>query len=702
MPKRSVFAWLTLVGALVPLAGMDSPTRCQIDVAEATPDAELWPQPQYCYAPHVSLTQAQEIDETTGWLNPAAPQVSDRFALDAMAWTGEALLGGVAQAQPASLTFSFPSGFAPWGDPCCFQESNQLNALLEQTFGAGNLDQGREYLRQSLASWAIVSGISLREVADDDSALDFDPARSSDRGDIRIGANTQQSCTRRGATFLPVNGGDIFLNAGAFFTQQCTTGLDLPDLDFINLRNVTAHEMGHALGFFHSTPCDNTKLLEPSVDQFFEFAQTDDIRGVQRNYGDRLAPNHSSATAHDFGDLTSPTSRAIVEPNLSTNGSAGPLGTGEDWFAFAISAPSEITISATPKGGSYAAAQQTFACEPAFPPSVNAQEAGDLHIELWSGDASMMLAIEASAGPGAAETLVTNLDAGSYLVRIADTLTNDALNQFVQLYDLEIRPTGALAPPRAVAGLDKRVLVGRASFFIGDMLSSALEPGATLNDASFDWDLDGDQTFETLDDPRPMIFYPLVGVVPVTLRVTDSNGMSDEHTIEVTVVDAPPVPPGPFDLTSPATNSDLANTTPTLSWQVSPGAATYTLRIEVDGDDDGTFDSIFSQTTGIVGTSFPVPLGLLNYKLSYRWSACAINQFGMEPSASTRTFRTPQCTGDANYDKIVNFADITSVLNRWLFDYPPDRSGLGDSDGSGNVDFVDITNVLLNWTSTCP
>ncbi len=61
----------------------------------------------------------------------------------------------------------------------------------------------------------------------------------------------------------------------------------------------------------------------------------------------------------------------------------------------------------------------------------------------------------------------------------------------------------------------------------------------------------------------------------------------------------------------------------------------------------------------------------------------------------------PLCAGDANGDRVVNFADITGVLSNWQADYRP-GAGPGDANGDGMVNFADITGVLSNWQATCP
>ena len=659
--------------------------------------------PQLCFTFDAPAELIAEIEDLYAGRDPTlAGDDSDRFFTDSSVWTNEAMLDVKERAQPASLTYSFPGPTALWGDPCCLQELNQLDALLEQMFGAGNLDLGREYMRQALASWSHLSGLTLVEGPDDDSALDISPTRSSMRGDIRLGSNTLQSCATRAAAFLPPGGGDIFFNAGAFFPDACIGGLGNQNNDFRDFRNVCAHEFGHSIGYFHSTPCDGTKLLEPSVGSGFEFLQVDEKRGVQRDYGDRFTPNQSPAAAHDFGSLTTPIDRSVIARDLSTNGNQGALNTDEDWFRFTLDASRIVTVLVEPTGGAFPTARQTFICEPAFPPIVNAQEAGDLIIEFWNGTGTTRLAFAAVQPAGIGETLVLDLAPASYLLRIRDIGPNDPGNLVVQHYDLTIRLPGALAPPEPVAGIDKRIATGQRCFFIGDMNSHVNETGATLDDTSYDWDLDGDGVFETFDTPRPSAIYDLVDVVPVTLRLTDSNNLVGFHTINVEVFDAPAIAPSSFDLVSPTDQAVLADTTPTLAWQESSGAQSYTLRIDVDSDDDGEPDALVLEQPGLMNTSFNVPLGLLNYKLSHTWSVTAINITGSTLSSSSRTFRTPVCAGDANYDKTVNFDDVTAVLGRWNFLYSPGRSGMGDSNNSGTVNLNDVTDVLGNWLNACP
>lgn len=56
----------------------------------------------------------------------------------------------------------------------------------------------------------------------------------------------------------------------------------------------------------------------------------------------------------------------------------------------------------------------------------------------------------------------------------------------------------------------------------------------------------------------------------------------------------------------------------------------------------------------------------------------------------------PHCYGDADGNRIVNFADITKILSSWGGAGPE-----GDSDDSGIVNFADITATLTAWGADC-
>lgn len=60
----------------------------------------------------------------------------------------------------------------------------------------------------------------------------------------------------------------------------------------------------------------------------------------------------------------------------------------------------------------------------------------------------------------------------------------------------------------------------------------------------------------------------------------------------------------------------------------------------------------------------------------------------------------PVCTGDADGNHDINFADVTSVLTNYGAIYTP--TGPGDANVNGVVNFADITSVLSSFGLTCP
>jgi hypothetical protein len=155
------------------------------------------------------------------------------------------------------------------------------------------------------------------------------------------------------------------------------------------------------------------------------------------------------------------------------------------------------------------------------------------------------------------------------------------------------------APPQAIAGVNKRMAAGQLCYFMGDANSRVNETGAAFNTASYDWDLDGDGNFETLDQPQPTRVYNANGIVPVTLRVTDSNGMSATDTITVAVGGAIPSifglapPQGALGSTVPITISGASLAGVATSSQVAvSGTGVSVVGVPVVTDDGATVSGL--------------------------------------------------------------------------------------------------------------
>ncbi len=470
-----------------------------------------------------------------------------RYAVDVFSWRGEATISIAGRAQRANLTYSFPPDGITWGldevsTPGSSTGPNDLHARLESTFGVGNADLGKEHIRQTLAAWSHLGGLTYREVGDDGEEMSEETDRSEFRGDIRIGGVSLGVNGVLGYNAFPspigdvgTGGGDMLINTSYFDTLTFNN----PNNDYLGFRNTVAHEHGHGLGLMHVIPCNGSKLMEPFILTFFEGGQLDDARAIGRMNGDRYAGNNSPGAAVNLGNLSQPLLHAVVADRLSTNGSSGFGNTDEDFFRFTIDDIEDIEITATPIGGTYENGEQTFGCVVEDTDIVNADSAGNLMLELRDSSGITVLATADSAGAGVPETLdLPDLPAGTYVIKVKDVGPNPAVNQVVQLYDLSVSPGDLPTPPVAIAGVDKRIEANTNCFFLGDINTYATDPGALMNPATFSWDLDGDGAFEVAGNPRPVTQYVSNGEYEVTLRAFDTNGFADEDSFTVTVFGA--------------------------------------------------------------------------------------------------------------------------------------------------------------------
>ena len=495
---------------------------------------------QQCFAANLTVAQFERLMATYNALPPgqflpgnAVPQ----FNMASVAWTGNGLQGGGTTARKAILTYSFPDDGVFWGsDP---QSPNQLSADFAGLFGAANVDQGRELIRQSLTNWRRNAGLVYSEVPDSNISLDNIATRRSTLGDFRIGGVPQGLESGILAyNFYPTGGSDMTFNSDYF--PAASGAFANPANTYRYLRNVASHEHGHGLGMAHQVPCLGTKLMEPFINLGFEMVALDDRRGGHRAYGDRYAGNTLAATAKDFGNLSSPAVKSIIEKDLSTNGAYTPSNlSGADWYRFTLSSAQAVTITVTPTGLTYETADQSDGCNTAADPipMVNALSAGNLAVALYDTTGINLIRLADLNQNGGIETLAAGtLPPATYTVRVFDVGPNNSVNQIVQTYDMTVRVGTSKAPPAAYAGVHKRVLANTNCFFYANLNSYPNE--GTLNATTgYKWDFNNDGVFETVN-PQPVRVYVTNGTFAATLRVTDSNNMSADDTISVVVTGA--------------------------------------------------------------------------------------------------------------------------------------------------------------------
>ena len=653
-----------------------------------------------CYPADLTPEERQRILDRYGALPPTllVDPAELRFFTDSTVWTGDLSQGPSGQAAPARFTYSFASDGTIWGLAAISDTGpSNLDARLLAEFGAENLDLGREYIRQGLASWRKYSGNTYFEVADDGAPKDQLTTRVPTRGDIRIGGldfGTGSFLAYNAfpsADFAGVGGGDMTINNSFWNAANFGNPAD----NYRYLRNTIAHEHGHGLGFIHVTPCNETKLMEPFISTNFDAVSIDDRRNAARNYGDRFAGNHSIDDAHDLGSLTDNGGRSVALLQLATNGASGPNNTNQDWFTFTLDSPRAVRINVTPTGGSYSNGQQLFFCF-GFNSTVNAQVAGNLGLTLF--DEIGEIASSTSASPGQPEEITLELGAGTYFFRVQDQGPNATANQIVQLYDLRVTtlaslidPAGVPAEPYANAGLDgKRVEANTNAWFMGDINSQATQPGATI--VAYDWDLTGDGVFETLGVAKPVTQFVSNGTHEITLRVTDSNGQTATDTIlcevfgaETTIVYGGPAQieqGGSVAITISGTN--LKNVELASEFIVTP-AGVFVTGTPVP-------NSLGTLVTGLIlEVESDAPLGSRTISIinddgfAFQADAFEIVEAGSEP-----------CPGDVTGDNQVNLADLNLVLANF-----GQKTSEGDANGDGIVNLADLNLVLAAFGLVC-
>ena len=259
------------------------------------------------------------------------------------------------------------------------------------------------------------------------------------RADIRIvGHNIPAPVI--GCNFFP-NHGDMALatNSGFFNnTSQNSRGL----------RNTIGHELGHGIGFGHTLPSDQTKLLEPGITFAFDGPQFDDILGVQRQYGDVNETglgNDTSANATALGGVDFGQTLSIGTDALDTSVAFGETdfvsidgASDTDFYGIVLPAGAIVDITLTPVGPTYLEGPQGGPAPTPFDTSM----LNDLTLEFLDTDGSTVLATSNVGGTGVAESVsALNLAVeGTYFVRVTGSIDS------VQMYQLDVSVTANTTP----------------------------------------------------------------------------------------------------------------------------------------------------------------------------------------------------------------------------------------------------------------
>ena len=290
-------------------------------------------------------------------------------------WTRTATDGdGLKQGQLTTLTYSFvPDGLALPNDS---GEPSNLQARLTSIYGSK--DAWLAIFARIGAALSKQSGLTyVYEPMDDGAPFGGNSSGSLGvRGDLRIsGHRLDGNYGVLAYNYSPDNGDMVIDTSDVFFEDK--------QQDSLGFRNTVTHEFGHGVGLGHTCPINQTKLMEPFVSLNFDGPQFDDIRGLQRFYGDGAENDDTIETAQNLGTL-SDGKLTIGDANIVSIDDAADT----DFFKFVVPVNKSLGIVMRPKGEPYLEGAQNQDASCSEGTMFNPKTVNDLGFELLRADSS--------------------------------------------------------------------------------------------------------------------------------------------------------------------------------------------------------------------------------------------------------------------------------------------------------------------------
>lgn len=370
-----------------------------------------------CFAPG---TPDEVIETFSNAILDAWPQ--SRFQLTAR-WTSSSRSPGpLAQGDPVTLAYSFVPDGTLIPDRIGFTGQSNLVAFLNARYGSPAVWQ--PLFAQVFARWGQLCGAKfVFEPADDGVELNGLLGQAGIRGDIRIAGMTLNGPGGiLGYTGFPQDGDMVLDTADNFFDDLANNSL--------KLRNVVAHETGHAIGILHTCPLTQSILMEPVATMAFDGPQHDDIRAAQWLYGDPSEPDNNPQLSTNLGQLVSgamlDAGMIPAPPAVNAGATLSIDAPGEqDWFRFSIPVLSRINLTLYPVGiANYDNSAQSCPGNPASCCSnhfINSLTFADLTLQILGADGTTVLA-SAPVAPIGQPRAITDLQLpgpADYYIRVA-------------------------------------------------------------------------------------------------------------------------------------------------------------------------------------------------------------------------------------------------------------------------------------------
>ena len=443
--RRTLLCWCwALAGTLALLAaGTDARGQAIARVPNRPASAAV------CFAEGTDPDYVERITTLTNLRNGTLGGPADYFLSNR--WPGS-------QGTPYSITWSFvPDGLVISPGTTGTSETSSPSTLFASMDSGFSAQGGRaawiNRFQQMFTRWHQLSGITFTRVALD--GVDWDDgaawgagAAPGLRGDIRISMhNIDGGSGILAYTYYPASGfapGDMVIDASDMGNFAGSGNSNL------FLRNCVTHELGHAMGLAHVCSSNSGQLMGPFISLSFDGPRQDDIRAIQRHYGDPFELNDTAAAATSLGSLTTGgtlLSPAIPAPLAGSNDSSAALcsidASGKaDWFLVTALTGVTATITATPVGSTYDDNAQAGNGSCPSGSSTNALAIADLVITVFASNGSTQVATSNAAGVGVAEVLSNvPFPAGANYIRIS------AANGFAQTQLYRLTVTASATPP---------------------------------------------------------------------------------------------------------------------------------------------------------------------------------------------------------------------------------------------------------------
>lgn len=501
------------------------------------------------------------------------------------------------------------------------------------------------------------------------------------RGHVRISGHPIDGASGILAyTYFPQNGDMVF------DTQDCTTG------NFANsgnsyrfLRNTAAHEHGHGFGFNHVDSSDSKQLMEPYLDTTFDGPRQDDIRAIQKYYGDPNEPDNTPATAKLAGALALNTINLGTVPNPPTGTNDTFSSTlsidanGEaDYHKVTTSAILRANFTVTPVGSTYDNSPQGGSGNP-----INALAQADLAFDIVAADGTTVLVSAASQAIGVAESYTGVLlsPPGDFYLKVYES----AAQTTVQLYKATI--TGTTLPTITASDGTSSAQVSVSWTAVPNASSYQVQRNTTNNQAGASvvgTGLATNSFNDTTAVPGQTYYY--------WAQATQGGGGYRTVAGPDTGYRSIPASPGSFSLSAPADNTVGLELTPQFTWTASAGASTYTLTL----CHDANLSNPFSVISNIVGTSYTLPSGILSECDQFFWGVTAVNAGGSTASSPLSFTAFTVIPADFDQNGFVNGDDFDSFVALFEAGDPG-----ADFDQNGFVNGDDFDSFVGHFEAGC-